>query len=78
MSDGQERVLQILSRVTKRPSAEIKAEHDLKGDLDVGSAEALDLLATLEDELGLEISEVEAARLRTVGDVLSFVTSKKT
>ena len=70
---SDDRVYQILARVTRRDRATIKPEQDLASDLDVGSAQALELLATLEDELGIEISEVEAAKLRTVKDVLSFV-----
>ena len=76
MIDDQ-RVLQILARVTRRDPATIKPEQDLAGDLDVGSAQALELLATLEDELGIEINEVAAAKLRTVRDVLAYVKSAK-
>ncbi len=71
-----QKVLQILGRVARRDPATIKPEHDLAGDLDVNSAQALDLLATLEEELGSEISEVEAAKLRSVRDVLALVQSK--
>lgn len=73
----EQRVLQILARVTRRDPATIKPEQDLAGDLDVGSAQALELLATLEDELGIEINEVDAAKLRTVRDVLAYVKTAK-
>lgn len=72
-----DRVLEILGRVTRRDKATLTPDLDLAGDLDVGSAEALELLSTLEDDLGLEISEVEAAKLRTVRDVLTFVRDAK-
>lgn len=71
---SDDRVYQILSRVTRRDRSTIKPEQDLASDLDIGSAQALELLATLEDELGIEISEVDAAKLRTVKDVLAYVT----
>lgn len=75
-ADLDGKVLQILGRVARRDPATIQPDHDLAGDLDINSAQALDLLATLEEELGQEISEVEAAKLRTVRDVLALVKSK--
>ena len=71
------RVLAILAKVIRRDAATLKPGLDLARDLDVGSAQALELLATLEEELSIEISEVEAAKLRTVGDVLAFVARAK-
>jgi acyl carrier protein len=70
---SNDRVYEILSRVTRRERSTLKPEQDLAADLDIGSAQALELLATLEDELGIEISEVDAAKLRTVKDVLAYV-----
>ncbi|MBX3468183.1 MAG: acyl carrier protein [Planctomycetes bacterium] len=74
---SDERVFEILARVSGRDRATIKPEQDLAADLDVGSAQALELLATLEEELSVEISEVEAARLRSVRDVLEFVRAAR-
>jgi acyl carrier protein len=74
---SDDRVYEILARVTRRDRTTIKPEQDLASDLDVGSAQALELLATLEDELHIEISEVEAAKLRKVKDVLTFVANAK-
>jgi acyl carrier protein len=71
------RVLAILARVVRRDVSTLKPDLDLASDLDVGSAQALELLATLEEELQLEISEVDAAKLRTVGDVLAYVARVK-
>lgn len=75
-SAAQERVLSILAQVTKTPIDRLTPELELARDLDVGSATALELLATIEDELQVEISEVEAARLRTVGDVLELARKR--
>lgn len=75
-SSTDSRVLAILARVVRRDASTLKPTQDLASDLDVNSASALELLSTLEEELSIEISEVEAAKLRTVGDVLAFVASK--
>jgi acyl carrier protein len=46
---------------------------ELVADLDVDSARALELLVALEDALGIEISDEDAARLDTVGDILAYL-----
>lgn len=75
MSHREQAVL-ILSEVCRVPLEELSAEKHLIQDLDVDSVLALDLLMTLEERLGIQISEVEATRLVTVGDVLAFVGEK--
>ena len=77
MTSNETKTLQVLAKVSKRPVAELTPGKDLKSDLDLGTAEALELLATLEETLGIEISEVEAAKMRTVGDVLAFVNTAR-
>jgi acyl carrier protein len=71
-----EEVLQILSDVCRVPPEELTSEKRLIQDLDLDSVLALDLLMTLEERLGIEISEVEATKMVTVGDVLTFVREK--
>ena len=70
-------ILRTIAQVTRKPVEELKPELDLAADLDVGSAEAMEILASIEDDLEIEISEVEAAKLRTVGDVLGYAEAKK-
>ena len=71
-----EQALQILSEVCRVSPEELTAEKHLIQDLDLDSVLALDLLMTLEESLGIEISEVEATQMVTVGDVLAFVSQK--
>lgn len=79
MSGNTEQRLKEILRKVKRSAAvdAIRPESDLVGDLELGSAEVMDLLATVEDEFQLEVNEVEAARMRTVGDVIAFVEKRQ-
>lgn len=70
---GKEQALQILSEVCRKPTEELTPETHLIHDLNLDSALTLELLMTLEDNLGKEITEVEAAKLVTVGDVIQLV-----
>lgn len=71
-----EDALQILSEVCRVSVDELTPETHLTQDLDLDSVLAMDLLMTLEERLATDISEVEAARLVTVGDVLELVRER--
>jgi acyl carrier protein len=49
---------------------------DLVADLDIDSPDALRLLVEIEDTLGIEVSDDDAAAMNTVGDVLDYVRSQ--
>ncbi len=46
-------------------------------DLNADSLDLTELIMTLEDKFEISISEEQAEKLKTVGDVISFVTKKK-
>ena len=69
-------VLQIVSEVCRVPQSSLKPETHLIQELDLDSVLALELLMTLEERMGTEVPEFEAARLITVGDLLNFVQQK--
>jgi len=70
-----ETVISIIARIAGRPAASIVPEMELVADLDIDSAKALELLVELEDHLGIEIDDEDAANMNTVGDVLATITS---
>lgn len=71
--DTSETVYAVLNEITGVEIAEIKPEQDLVADLGIDSPNALRLLVELEDRLGIEISDEEAAAMNTVGDILASV-----
>lgn len=46
-------------------------------DLGADSLDTVELIMGLEDKFGLEISDEEAEKIRTVGDAISFIQSKQ-
>ena len=46
-------------------------------DLNADSLDLTELIMTLEEKFGIEISDEQAEKLKSVGDVVSFVTQKK-
>ncbi|HSN57350.1 MAG TPA: acyl carrier protein [Candidatus Sulfomarinibacteraceae bacterium] len=68
-------VLSVIARVGGVPVESLSPGTELVADLDMDSAKALELLVELEDRLGLEIDDDDAAGLATVGDILALVES---
>ena len=63
----------VIAGVSKTDPSKITPEMELVADLGMDSARALELLVELEDKIGIEISDEDAARLNTVGDILGYL-----
>ena len=46
-------------------------------DLNADSLDLTEMIMTLEEKFNVEISDTEAEKLKTVGDVITFIGSKK-
>ena len=55
-----------------RPSA------SLLDDLDADSLDAVEIIMIIEDEFGIEIPDVTAESLKTIGEIVEYVESHKT
>ena len=55
---------------------EVTPEKSFVEDLNADSLDSTELIMTFEEKFGFEVSEEEAETLKTVGDVISFVTKK--
>jgi len=72
--DNREAALAVLAEVTERDVADLSPEQDLVGDLEIDSPRALQMLVLLEEKLGIEIPDEDAAKMEKVGDVLAYVS----
>lgn len=73
--NAQQKALEVIARLSGKEAAALTPDLDLVGDLGIDSPKALQLLVELEEKLGIEISDEDAARMDTVGDVLGFLRS---
>jgi acyl carrier protein len=76
VTPAADKALAVLSDVCQVPASKLTPDTHLIRDLALDSAITMELLMALESELSLEISDVEAAKLVTVGDVLAFVNER--
>jgi len=56
--------------------SEVSPEKSFIEDLNADSLDLTELIMTFEEKFGFEISEEEAEKLKTVGDVVSYIESK--
>ncbi len=71
--DTKKKALEIVAAISGKEAADLKPELDLVADLGIDSPKALQMLLDLEDTLGIEISDEDAAKMDTVGDVLGYL-----
>ena len=67
---------EILAQLSGRSAESIDRGQHLMVDLGLDSPKALELMMDLEDRLGVEISDEQAARWQTVGDLMDFVDAQ--
>lgn len=67
--------MDVLSRVSSVEADKITPDQDLVANLEIDSPKALRLLLELEQALEIEISDEDAAKLDTVGDILDYVAN---
>ena len=73
--DMKAQALEVIAQISGRQVGDLKPEMDLVADLEIDSPKGLQLLVELEEKLGIEISDEDAAKLDTVGNILAYLGS---
>ena len=73
--DSKKTAMDIVARISGRDAADLEPKLELVADLGIDSPKALQLLLDLEDALGIEIRDEDAAKMDTVGDILGYLES---
>ena len=58
-------------------AAEVTLEKSFVEDLNADSLDQTELMMTFEERFGFEISEEDAEKLKTIGDVVAYIKKKK-
>jgi len=74
--NNDEKVFEILAKVSNKEKGTIKPEHELTADLGIDSPKVLQLLMDLEDGFKIEIPEEDAAPINTVNDILAYINKR--
>jgi acyl carrier protein len=72
----EERVKRIIAEHFGVSADSLREETSFVGDLMAESIDTVELVATFEEEFGLEIPDEEAERNQTVGQVIDYIKAK--
>jgi acyl carrier protein len=69
----REKVLDVLNRFADRAGKKVKLSESTKLDeLDINSAQMIDIVLDLEDEFGVSIDDTATPKLKTVSDLVTL------
>jgi acyl carrier protein len=75
MATVQERVKAVTARVLKLDPKQIKPEHSFTVDLGASSVQSVELVASFEEEFGIEMEEDAALSVQTIGNAVEFIAN---
>ena len=75
--DLDKEVIDIVIEQLGVDASDVTLEKSFVEDLNADSLDLTELIMTFEERFGFEISEEEAEKLKTVGDVVNYIRKKK-
>jgi acyl carrier protein len=73
----EKRVREIVAEQLERDVNEVTTAASLIDDLGADSLDVVELVMKMEEEFGIEIPDEEAEKIKTVNDVIQYITTHK-
>ena len=72
-----EKVKELIANQLNKKIEEVTDEKDIKVDLGADSLDIVEMLMAFEDEFGISVPDEEAVNIKTIGDIVKLIESKK-
>ncbi len=72
-----EKIQEILAQQFEVAADSISAETNIVDDLGADSLDVVELIMSVEDEFGIQISDEDAAELATVGKIVEYIEARQ-
>lgn len=72
-----EKIREILAQQFEVSAESISADTNIVDDLGADSLDVVELIMSVEDEFGVQISDEDAAQLATVGKIVEYIEAKQ-
>ncbi|NJN63699.1 MAG: acyl carrier protein [Acidobacteria bacterium] len=70
------KVVDTIAKAFKLETDQVTDDKSFQEDLGADSLEQVELVMALEEEFGIEITDEDAEKIRTVGDAVRFITER--
>lgn len=77
-AEVESKVKEIIAEQLGVPAGDVTPEASFIEDLGADSLDIVELVMALEEEYGMEISDEDAEKIRTVKDVVTYIEAHKT
>ncbi|MDY6023959.1 MAG: acyl carrier protein [Candidatus Borkfalkiaceae bacterium] len=71
-----DKVKQLIAEHLNKPVEEITEDKEIVKDLGADSLDIVEMLMALEDEFGVTVSDEDAIKIKTVGDIVNTIEKK--
>ncbi len=72
-----EKICELLAEKFDADASTMTMETMVKEDLKADSLDVVELMMDLEEEFGIAISDEEAAKMSTIGDIVNYIEANK-
>jgi len=73
MADTKSKVIALIAETMAQPEESITESKNFVDDLGADSLDLVEIMMAIEENLGVQIPESEQEKMKTVGDVITFV-----